>query len=551
MNCLLQPVVNALWLASCRRSFEKFRQNSLRLRRTQEEHLHELLKKNTNTLFGKNGSFSSIQSVDSYRSQVPLSRYEDYSPYLSEIGKGKKGILTEEEVLLFEPTSGSSSDSKLIPYTHSLKREFHHAINPWVYSLHKQFPELKGGSSYWSLSPSMHKESTSGVVKIGFDSDSEYLGLCGKIAHGIVSSVPSSVARIQCIDEFRLTTLAYLLADKNLRLISVWSPTFLTVLIDYFMRHREKVLSRMSGIGLYGINKRVLEIDRLLSETSDLPLFQLIWPHLKVISCWTDGASKEYALDLHKFFPNVHMQGKGLVATEAITSIPFLPDKSPALAINSHFFEFKEMDSDKTWLADELKVGASYNLVVTTAGGLYRYISDDIVRISGYYNQIPLMDFMGKDNGVSDLTGEKLNPIQVGNVMALIRDKFSIMPSFSLLAPLKSSGSPPRYCLFLEGVELSATCISKLLLTLDSELSDNYHYQYSRRTGQLAAPCFFQIDSASGQAHESYQNRMISLGVKAGDVKPSVLSSEEGWEKCFHGHMLASEGEEDLLCHEN
>lgn len=52
-----------------------------------------------------------------------------------------------------EPTSGSTSSSKLIPYTEGLKREFQAGIKPWIYSLYNNFPEIKKGKSYWSVTP--------------------------------------------------------------------------------------------------------------------------------------------------------------------------------------------------------------------------------------------------------------------------------------------------------------------------------------------------------------------------------------------------------------
>jgi len=41
--------------------------------------------------------------------------------------------LTEEPVLLLEPTSGSTSAKKLIPYTRGLQREFSSAIGKWLW----------------------------------------------------------------------------------------------------------------------------------------------------------------------------------------------------------------------------------------------------------------------------------------------------------------------------------------------------------------------------------------------------------------------------------
>ena len=48
-------------------------------------------------------------------------------------------------------------------------------------------------------------------------------------------------------------------------------------------------------------------------------------------------------------------------------------------------------------------------MILTTSGGLYRYRLKDIVRVTGFAGSVPLIKFMGKQDKVSDLFGEKLN----------------------------------------------------------------------------------------------------------------------------------------------
>ena len=54
---------------------------------------------------------------------------------------------------MFELTSGSTSASKLIPYTDSLKKRISSWYKSLVYSLYKKYPSLKFGKSYWSITP--------------------------------------------------------------------------------------------------------------------------------------------------------------------------------------------------------------------------------------------------------------------------------------------------------------------------------------------------------------------------------------------------------------
>src|SRR5262249_38089834 len=125
-----------------------------------------------------------------------------------------------------------------------------------------------------------------------------------------------------------------------------------------------------------------------------------IWPNLLVISCWGEIAAALALEDLRTRFPAVCIQPKGLLATEAFVTFPFA-DRYP-LAIESHFFEF--IDSQGTAIPTEkVQEGEEYEIVVTTAGGLWRYRLGDRVRVTGWLEKTPSLTFLGRRGNVSDL----------------------------------------------------------------------------------------------------------------------------------------------------
>src|SRR5207244_10027784 len=67
-----------------------------------------------------------------------------------------------------------------------------------------------------------------------------------------------------------------------------------------------------------------------------------LWPRLALISCWADAAAAQFLSELRELFPEVEVQPKGLLATEAFVSFPLLDHSGAALALRSHFFEFEE-----------------------------------------------------------------------------------------------------------------------------------------------------------------------------------------------------------------
>ena len=64
-------------------------------------------------------------------------------------------------------------------------------------------------------------------------------------------------------------------------------------------------------------------------------------------------------------------------------------------------------------LATELIEGKNYFIILTTAGGLYRYNISDLVRCVGYHGQAPMLEFLNKGAHYSSMTGEKISEHQV------------------------------------------------------------------------------------------------------------------------------------------
>ncbi len=338
----------------------------------EDRKLAKIILNNQHTVYGRRYGFFNVKSIADFQKNVPITTYEDYLPYIEKIKNGGQNILTKEPVLLLEPSSGSTSARKLIPYTKGLKKEFSSAIFKWLWDLNKNFPCLKYGQMYFSITP----QATQNNGIIGFNSDEEYIGgILGKLIAKKIC-VPNKVKSITDMDEFWNVTADYIKRAKNLRFVSVWNPTFLMIMLEK---------AKMTAKELF--------------------------PNLEVISCWADGNSEPYAKKLQKTFPNVYIQPKGLLATEGIMTIPI--EGMGKRLTDAHFFEFIDKNGDIR-LRDDLEVGEEYQIILTTSGGLYRYNIGDIVCYKGN----ACLDFICKSGNVSDYFGEKLNEVHVRKVIA-------------------------------------------------------------------------------------------------------------------------------------
>jgi hypothetical protein len=533
---VLPFAANWLWTQNSYADYHRFILSLENPGSAQERYLKDLLHQNADTQYGRINNFSQILSVGDFEKKVPLTQYEDYLPYVEEISRGKSSILTHDPVFLFQPTSGSSSASKLIPYTKSLQAEYKRAIAAWICHLYRRVPDIKKGRAYWSISPAIEREKFFGCIPVGFKSDSEYLGIIGKRLFYLVSVGQSKFTPDISIDDFWGGTLINLLAARNLTLVSVWSPTFLLILIKHFVENWTVILGLLSKSHIQGARTRAEEIQKIIQKQG--LNFEAIWPDLKLISCWTHGASETYIGEIRACFPNIEIQSKGLVATEAFVSLPLQPDKDPVLAVNSHFFEFLDIETGRLYLAHELHRDSVYSVIVTTGGGLYRYQLNDLLKVTGFIAATPTLRFISR-NTVSDLFGEKLNIEHVQRSITLAFAECSINPTFSLLAPVRlSDQKTTAYTLFFHSHKVTGAQGRTLREKLEDLFLENHHYAYCRRLGQLGSLKVFLIDYSVAPPESVYLQEMSRRGQKLGDIKPSILDRETGWEQRFQGRFL-------------
>jgi hypothetical protein len=464
---------------------------------------------------------SKVDTIAGFQNRVPMARYADLAAWVDRVAEGENGVLTAEPVRMLEPTSGSTSAYKLIPYTQGLFDEFSEAISPWLYDLYRRNPGLVGTRSYWSVSPPARRPAeTAGGVSIGLPSDTAYFGSLGRLALSRMMAVPDDVGQIGDIDEWRHATCRHLLASSDLGLISVWSPTFLTLLMRHIEEHLGALTEHLSARRRRQIRRGVDKAGRVTGEA--------LWPRLRLISCWTDGTSRSFADQLAHWFVNTPLQGKGLMATEGALSFPVTGCPGAVLAVNSHFMEFIDLERPdaRPLLAHQLRVGGHYAPLISTSGGLLRYDLGDVVTCVGYFRATPCIRFVGRRDQTSDLCGEKLGVPQVEDAIERASRELGITSDFALLAPV--TGEPPAYALFLEATADSAA-FEQFAAVVEAALCEGYHYAACRRLGQLGPVRAVPVQGA----WDLWVRRIVDEGRRLGDLKPCALDIRNDWSETF------------------
>ena len=495
---MIAGLINNAWSVSMRNADKAFRLALRRPGNTQRQRLRSIITHNADTAFGRDHQFDQIDSVEDFRRRVPLGDYNTHQPYIERIQAGESNVLTTAAVTHLIPTSGSSGARKLIPHTRTLQAQFDAALGPWVRDLFRRHPGAAKGRAYWSVSPAIPSDEHA-LVPIGFQDDTDYLSPVGRLLVRRILAVPATVRHIADTDAFWHATALHLLAAEDLSLISIWHPSYLARLLD-------EIASRWADL-LDELPRR--RASRLRQTIPDA--FAEIWPRLSLVSMWADASAALPFDRVRQRMPGIAFQAKGLLATEGWTTIPYRGQHP--LAVTAHVFEFID-DNNEPRLCDELNEGQTYQTVLTTAGGLYRYRTGDRVLVTGMMDATPTLRFVGRDHSTSDLCGEKLHESHVTQCLANIYKETGYRPNDQLLTP-QDTCAPTKYRLLLSSPTPPPDQFAALL---DDALGTNPHYALARKLGQLDhAEVLWQP--------EPFRQLDASPPAPMGSLKPKVLDS--------------------------
>ena len=508
--------------------------------RAQREILQRALRAGRESAYGRAHGFAAIRHAADFAERVPLVTFDDLAPWIDRVAGGEAGVLTRAPVRFMEPTGGSSGYRKLVPYTSGLLAEFSAATMPWLFDLLTHRPALARGRAYWAITPPARAPArTPGAIPVGMQDDADYFPAPLRALLRRTLAVPASVALARDVATCRHLSLLALLGATDLALMSVWSPSFLSTLAAALDEGWERLLRDLER-GAPGVPLPRAIASRLRRDLPARPDVArslrarfgarppedlgLVWTRLALVSCWTEGHAARALSAVRARFPRVEIQGKGLLATEGVVSIPLFGASAPAAAVTSHYLELLDPRDGRAVPIHAADAGGTYEVALTTGGGLYRYRLRDLVRVEGRLHATPLLSFQGRADRASDLAGEKLTPALAERAIADAVRATGVDAPFAMLAPVFAP--EPHYRLYAQATAAGA---GELAAAVDRELRRAHHYALCRSLGQLGAVRGVPVLDA----HRVYERACAERGQRAGAIKPPALECAPGWERVF------------------
>lgn len=508
----------------------------------QSELLRQLLTRHQHTAFGKAHGFGRIQTPVDYQRAVPVRDYEGLRPYVQQMMQGEANVLVSDPVEMFTLTSGTTGEPKYIPVTAVSEARNAQLMRQWLYRLLPNHPHCLSQAIVGIVSPAVEGYTPSGIP---------YGSLSGRIYQQVprflrrAYAVPYPVFEIKDYDS-RYKAIARFALAQSVSFLSTPNPSTLLRLANVMNTHREDLIRAIHD-GTVGINlamsgltsaaqdnlrawlnpqpQRAKSLEQIVETTGSLNPKDC-WPQLQLLGCWTGGSVGIQAQHLAAVYGEVPLRDLGYLSSEARVTLPIRDHTSSGvLDLTLNYCEFipeEAVDEENLpiYLSHELQVGQRYSILLTTPGGLYRYHINDIVEVTGFYHQAPMIAFVRKGKDMSNLTGEKLHVNQILLAMNQMQRQFGLgIGQYQWIPNVHEM----NYHLYVEWQDpRDDRWIQHVLLpTLDQALEQlNGEYAQKRASQRLNPLCLHRI--RPGWA-EALQREAISTSGRDAQYKWKVL----------------------------
>jgi len=322
--------------------------------------LQELVTAAQYTEFGRKYKFNQLFSLKTFKQTVPVHEYEDLKPYIMQMMNGEENILWNTPIEWFAKSSGTTSDkSKFIPVSQESLEENHFQGSKDVLTMYyKNFPDsdlLTGKGLVIGGSHQVNKMNEN----IQYGDLSAVLMQNSPVWSNWIRTPELSIA---LMDEWegKIEQLARSTINENVTSLS-GVPTWTLVLI-----------------------KRILEI-------SGKQYLHEVWPHLEL---YIHGGVSfvPYKEQFKKLIGKDIRYLEIYNASEGFFAANEKPGDEGMLLFTQHgiFYEFMPVEEygkkfPETVGLDKVQLHKNYALVISTTGGLWRYLIGDTIQFNSLH----------------------------------------------------------------------------------------------------------------------------------------------------------------------
>ena len=356
---------------------------------SQEEFVMRLIRENAKTAFGRNHGFEFIRSMEEYRQRIHVTTYEDYIQYIERIVNGERNVLTAYQTEHLSLHHGY----KVLPQSRwgvQLYNDYNFCAMFYIAGNHG----LLTDGMVLNLVDNHLEQLPSGVYK------GNLLGrllIRREFDHNQLYVIPVEIPRHSLGTNFHYLQALYALKQKYISIAICEHYEEMLELLRYIEKHWPRLADDIERGNSYVQSdperansiREIMEPHHIGSQ-----MVAQLWPGLHCIMVYdVDHLRTSFELLRTYCGTNVHFVFTGISSPEGtFTTAINLDDPQGVLIPDSVFYEFKPKDAkgyDQLLTLDQLEIGRSYELIISTLSGLYRYKTQKVLSVVGRYHDTP------------------------------------------------------------------------------------------------------------------------------------------------------------------
>jgi len=324
----------------------------------QDEWMRKLLRAAKDTEFGKKYKFSSIETYEQFKKQIPLQDYETLKPSIERIRRGEQNILWPTEIKWFAKSSGTTDKSKFLPVSKESLDGCHY----------------NGGRDTITLHCVNNPETqlfTGKCLTLGGSKQSDFFGNHESF-HGDVSAI--------ILQNLPLWAEYFRAPDIEIALLEKWEEK---------LEKMAHATMNENVTSISGVPSWMLVLLRHILDYKKVSSIKEIWPNLELY--FHGGVSfTPYQDQYKKIFDNEAMQYMQVYnASEGFFGIQDRVTANDMLLMLDYgvFYEFIPVDelqneTPRVYSIAEVNTQTVYAMVISTNAGLWRYQLGDTIQFT-------------------------------------------------------------------------------------------------------------------------------------------------------------------------
>ncbi|KAK6777321.1 hypothetical protein RDI58_024038 [Solanum bulbocastanum] len=397
--------------------------------RIQEETLEKILKENGGTEYLKQWGLNGRTDVETFKACVPIVSHNDLEPYIQRIVDGDLSpVLTGKPIEAISLSSGTTQGKpKFVPFNDELMDSTMQIFKTSFAFRNREFPIGNGKALQFIYSSKQFK--TKGGLAAGTATTNVFRNAQFKKTMKAMSTPVCSPDEVIFGPDFQQSLYCHLLCGLIFRdEVQVVSSTFAHSIVHSFQTFeqvwealvvdiRKGVLSsRITVPSIRLAMSKLLKPDPELADTiyskcSSLSnwygLIPELFPNTKYIYGIMTGSMEPYLKKLRHYAGELPLLSADYGSSEGWVGVNVNPKFPPemvtyAVLPNIGYFEFLPLEENLIGMEQanspvgltEVKLGEEYEIVFTNFAGLYRYRLGDVVKIKGFHNGTPELQFV-------------------------------------------------------------------------------------------------------------------------------------------------------------